>query len=65
MTVRPTFTIQLRAEPGVADPMLALRRALKALLRAYGLRCTALRREPPLLEQPGQGGVAAELVHTE
>jgi hypothetical protein len=35
---RPTFRIELRAEPHVADTIKALRRALKYLLRTCGLR---------------------------
>jgi len=36
---RPVFTIQIRPEPGVDDPIRALRWALKDLLRRHGLRC--------------------------
>jgi hypothetical protein len=35
---RPTFTLELRPEPGV-DPVLALRALLKVTLRRFGLRC--------------------------
>jgi hypothetical protein len=35
---RPTFTLQLRPEPGV-EPVLALRALLKVSLRRFGLRC--------------------------
>jgi hypothetical protein len=35
---RPTFTITVRAEPGI-DPVHALRAVLKNLLRRHGLRC--------------------------
>jgi hypothetical protein len=35
---RPTFRIELRVEPHVADATRALRRGLKFLLRACGLR---------------------------
>ena len=35
---RPTFVLELRAEPGV-DPVLALRALLKVTLRRFGLRC--------------------------
>jgi hypothetical protein len=34
---RPTFTVRLRAEPGV-DPIRAMRALLKAALRRFGLR---------------------------
>jgi hypothetical protein len=36
---RPVFVLKLRPEPRVTDPVRALRAALKALLRRYGLRC--------------------------
>jgi hypothetical protein len=36
---RPTFTLTLRAEPGVDDPIRALRAVVKAALRRHGLRC--------------------------
>jgi hypothetical protein len=38
---RPTFVLELRPEPDV-DPVLALRALLKATLRRYGLRATAV-----------------------
>ena len=38
---RPVFVVTMRAEPGV-DSWRALRAALKALLRLYGLRCLRL-----------------------
>jgi hypothetical protein len=34
---RPTYTLVVRAEPGI-DPIRALRLALKSLLRRFGLR---------------------------
>ena len=37
----PIYRIDLRPEPGV-DPIPALRAALKALLRSYGLRAVAV-----------------------
>jgi hypothetical protein len=58
---RPTFIIELRPEPGV-DGMLALRAALKILWRQHGLRCVAIRSEPPLLEQSGQSDIANQIV---
>jgi hypothetical protein len=39
---RPTFRIELRAEPHVADTIKALRRALKYLLRVCGLRAVSI-----------------------
>lgn len=43
---RPTILVRLRPEPHVADVDMALRRALKALLRSYGLRCVAIETIP-------------------
>jgi hypothetical protein len=45
MIERPTFTIKLRAEPGVAEPIKALRSALKLLLRRFGLKCVCITEE--------------------
>ena len=39
---RATFTITLRAEPGVNDAIRALRIALKGLLRRHGLRAIGI-----------------------
>jgi hypothetical protein len=39
---RPTFTLELRPEPGV-DPVLALRALLKVTLRRFGMRCISAR----------------------
>ncbi len=39
---RPTFTVQLRPEPDVADPVRALRAALKYLLRRCRLRAVSV-----------------------
>jgi hypothetical protein len=41
---RPTFTVILRAEPGV-NPIRALRLALKFLLRRFGLRAVEVNEE--------------------
>jgi hypothetical protein len=38
---RPTFVVTLRPEPGI-DPIRALRRLLKVLLRGYGMKCTSV-----------------------
>ena len=46
---RPTFTITLRPERNIADPIRALRALLKSALRRHGLRCTSARAEK---EQP-------------
>lgn len=40
---RPVFAIRLQPLPGVADPIKALRAALKVLKRAYKLRCLDVR----------------------
>jgi hypothetical protein len=42
----PVFVLTLQPLPGV-DPIKSLRRVLKALLRAYGMRCVDLREERP------------------
>ena len=39
---RPTFTLELRPDPGV-DPVLALRALLKVTLRRFGMRCISAR----------------------
>jgi hypothetical protein len=44
---RPTFTIRLRPEPNVADPIKALRAALKVLLRRFGLKALSAEEEGP------------------
>jgi hypothetical protein len=49
------FRLTLRAEPGFAGPVaVRLRRALKCLLRSFGLRCT--RAEPAVPGEPAGGG---------
>ena len=40
---RPVFVLVLRPEKSVADPIRALRPALKILLRRFGLRVISLR----------------------
>jgi hypothetical protein len=52
MTPRPVFVVRLQAEPHVINPVLALRTALKRLLRGYGLRCLAVEQDPPILGHP-------------
>jgi hypothetical protein len=42
---RPTFVLILRPEPRVADPVRALRHALKRLLRDHGMRCVSISRK--------------------
>jgi hypothetical protein len=39
---RPVFILRLKPEVCVADPTRALRRALKVLLRRFGLRCISV-----------------------
>ena len=48
---RPTFVMTLRPEPGV-DPIRALRRVLKVLLRGYGMRCTSVDQIETKQEEP-------------
>ena len=43
---RPLIVVSLRPEPHV-DPMLALRAALKMLLRQYNVRCVKVAIESP------------------
>jgi len=47
-----SFALELEAVPGRhwAPPVVRLRRALKAFLRAYGLRCTSVRPVTPAKE---------------
>ena len=40
---RPVFALRLQPLPGVADPIKALRVALKRLLRAHKLKCLDVR----------------------
>lgn len=50
MTTKPTFSLTLRVErDDHLDPQgyLRLRRALKVLLRAFGLRCVAYSEDKP------------------
>lgn len=65
MSDRPVYVLRLRPEPGVVDPMKALGMAIKVLSRRFGLRCTALRCEPPMLDQSLQGDVANVVAHNE
>jgi hypothetical protein len=44
---RPTYIVELRVEPGVADPVRALRAALKSLLRRFGLRAISAEEKQP------------------
>lgn len=48
---RPTFTLELRPEPGV-DGVLALRALLKTTLRRFGLRCISANESSSGGEQP-------------
>jgi hypothetical protein len=44
-TGRPIYLIRLRPEKDVADPIRALRAALKTLLRQFGLRAVEAHEE--------------------
>ena len=46
-TPQPIFVVRLRPEPDVADPIRALRHALKELLRWYGMRVIQIDQEKP------------------
>jgi hypothetical protein len=47
-----SFTITLRPEPGVRDPVIALRSLLKVALRQHGLKCVKLAPAPKIQPQP-------------
>jgi hypothetical protein len=47
MSDRPRYTIVLEPEKHVADPVRALRAALKRLLRSYGLRAVSVEEAKP------------------
>jgi hypothetical protein len=49
---RPTFLIRLRPGPHVADPIKALRWALKRLLRDHDLQCLSAEVEQPIACAP-------------
>jgi len=55
---RPTFTLELRPEPGV-DPVLALRALLKVTLVRFGLRCISVRSVRRLLLYFRPSGLAS------
>jgi hypothetical protein len=44
---RPIFVMRIRPEKNIADPLNALRRGLKNLLRQFGLRCLSIEEERP------------------
>jgi hypothetical protein len=50
---RPTFVVTLRPEPRV-EPIRALRRLLKVLLREYGMKCTSVDLIDGKEEEPSQ-----------
>ena len=60
---RPTYRIDLTPTPAAGDPTRALRRALKALIRQYGLRCVRVEQlpAPPLPRSDGE----SPITHTE
>lgn len=47
MPERPIFTVRLRPEAHVDDPIRALRAFLKAALRRFGLRAISIREDKP------------------
>jgi len=51
-TGRATFVVRLRVEPHIADGDRALRRALKVILRRFGVR--ALRRAGAAMTSPAE-----------
>lgn len=56
---RREFIVRLRPLPHVADPIRALRHALKVLLRRFGLRCVEASEEPAAAN--GNGDTAKDL----
>ena len=52
--LRPTVRLTLEALPRAHDPgtMVRLRRALKCLLRGFGLRCTWIEYPEPAAARP-------------
>ena len=58
MAERPSFTIVLRPEPGVADPVIALRRFLKLALRTFGLKAVAVAEQQGNPARQGTGKAA-------
>jgi hypothetical protein len=43
--VREEYVVTLRALPASVEGIVRVRRVLKLALRAFGLRCTSIRRE--------------------
>lgn len=54
MSDRPRYTLEIEAQPGDVPPEHRLRRLLKSMLRAYGMRCTRITRadDPPASPPP-------------
>jgi hypothetical protein len=44
---RPRYRLELEAKPAGVPPDVRLRRALKVLLRAFGLKCLSAREVKP------------------
>jgi hypothetical protein len=51
---RPIYIMRIRPEKNVADPINALRRGLKNLLRQFGLRCISIEEEKSVLSLSGE-----------
>jgi len=59
-TPRPVYVVELTTEPGfTAPPDVRLRRALKLLLRSFGLRCVGVRETPRETAVPAEQPQAA------
>jgi hypothetical protein len=54
----PRYLIELEVEPGPGPPMVRIRRALKWLLRRFGLRCRDIRAISPASAGPPSGAPA-------
>jgi hypothetical protein len=58
----PAFYLTLKAEPNPSDPtgLRRLRRALKCLLRSFGLRCTNITERAEELELDNEPGKVSD-----
>jgi hypothetical protein len=54
-TIRPTYRLVLQAQPNEVPPAVRLRRALKHLLRWFGLQVMKIEEIPPNVEVRPQG----------
>jgi hypothetical protein len=64
MTARPVFVIHLEPTPD-SDGLISLKGLLTVASRRFGLRCVALRIEPPAPDPPEAGQPSAAAGTTE